>query len=147
MKDSFTNLVAAACTARLNSYSPYSEFRVGAALLAASGEIYTGTNVENASFGLSICAERAAVFKAVAAGEREFTAIAVCADGGRPTPPCGACRQVLLEFDPDMTVITAGENGSAGDVRRRTLRELMPDAFLTFVDDGPAAADTKDGRS
>jgi cytidine deaminase len=133
LKEPYADLVAAACRARLNSYSPYSGFRVGAALLAAGGEVYEGTNVENASFGLSICAERAAVFRAVAAGARDFLAIAICADGVRPTPPCGACRQVLLEFNPDLAVLTAGEEGTAGEVRRTTLRELVPDAFLTFL--------------
>ena len=91
----YRDLIDQACQARLNSYSPYSGFRVGAALLGKSGRVYLDTNVENASFGLSNCAERTAVFRAVADGETEFEAIAVCADGAEPTPPCGACRQVL----------------------------------------------------
>ncbi len=133
MSDYFNDLVRAACEARLRSYSPYSRFRVGAALLGRSGKVYTGTNVENASFGLSICAERAAVFRAVAEGEREFEAIAVCADGLVPTPPCGACRQVLLEFGPDMVLLMAGDKGPDGTVKRYTVSELVPEAFSTFA--------------
>ena len=97
MSETYVLLVGAACEARQESYSPYSGFRVGAALLCADGRVVTGTNVENASFGLSICAERSAVFAAVAAGAKAVTAIAICADGPDPTPPCGACRQVLYE--------------------------------------------------
>ena len=108
MTESFGQLIDAACAVRRHSYSPYSGFRVGAALLATSGRVYVGTNVENASFGLSLCAERAALVRAVAEGERNFTAIAVCADGQEPTPPCGACRQALLEFGGDLQVILAG---------------------------------------
>lgn len=127
-------LIDAACAVRANSYSPYSKFRVGAALLGADGTVHTGTNVENASFGLSICAERAAVCRAVADGVREFVAIAVCADGADPTPPCGACRQVLVEFGLDMTVYLVGSAGAEGPVRTFTVGELVPEAFTTFTD-------------
>jgi len=130
----FEKLVSAACAQRSRSYSPYSRFRVGAALLGKSGTIYLGTNVENASFGLSICAERSAVVRAVAEGETEFTAIAVCADGPTPTAPCGACRQVLLEFGPDLPVILAGEDGLAGETLQLTVAELLPHAFFDFTD-------------
>jgi len=130
----FGSLVEAAREVRLCSYSPYSKFRVGAALLGKSGSVYQGTNVENASIGLSICAERAAIFRAVAAGEVDFTAIAICADGADPTLPCGACRQVLLEFAPDLTVLVAGDQGIDGEVRQFALRELIPHAFETFQD-------------
>lgn len=132
MNESHRQLVESACAQRLRSYSPYSRFRVGAALLGRSGAVYLGTNVENASFGLSICAERAAVCRAVADGEREFTAIAICADGSEPTPPCGACRQVLLEFGPDLIVLMAGNRGAAGPVRQSTAGELVPLAFTDF---------------
>ncbi len=132
MNDQFKLLVTTACEIRSRSYSPYSHFRVGAALLGRSGKIYCGTNVENASFGLSICAERAAVFRAVAEGEKEFEAIAVCADGVAPTAPCGACRQVLLEFGPDMILLMAGQDGVAGEVRSYTIAELVPEAFRSF---------------
>ncbi len=127
-------LVNAACAERKNSYSPYSRFRVGAALLSKTGKTYLGTNVENASFGLSICAERSAVFSAVSAGEQEFAAIAICADGPKPTAPCGACRQVLLEFGPEMPVILAGEKGLEGEILELTVGELLPHAFFDFTD-------------
>ena len=132
--DQYKKLVDQACAARLNSYSPYSHFKVGAALLASDGRVFVGTNVENASFGLSNCAERTAIFTAVAAGAREFEAIAVCADGTEPTAPCGACRQVLVEFGLEMVVLIAGQDGSAGPVRKTTVRDLVPDAFVSFVD-------------
>lgn len=134
MNPELAELVTAARGMRDRSYSPYSRFRVGAALRGASGRIYLGTNVENASFGLAICAERSAVVQAVAAGEREFAAIAVCADGPAPTAPCGACRQVLLEFAPDMPVVLAGDGGLDGDVVETSVTELMPLAFFDFRD-------------
>ncbi len=129
----YKDLVEAAVSIRVNSYSPYSHFKVGAALLGKSGKMYCGTNVENASFGLSICAERAAIFRAVAEGEKEFEAIAVVADGKNPTAPCGACRQVLLEFGQDMIVVLAGEDGITGPTTEHTVGELVPHAFVTFV--------------
>lgn len=132
MTESHTRLIEAACEARERSYAPYSGFRVGAALLAADGRVFTGGNVENASYGLSICAERSAVFRAIAEGRRAFTAIAICADDPRPTFPCGACRQVLLEFAPGLTVLLAGARGLAGEVVTTTLAELLPRAFRDF---------------
>jgi cytidine deaminase len=126
-------LVSAACAVRAHSYSPYSRFRVGAALRGESGQVYLGTNVENASFGLSICAERSAVVSAVAAGETRFSAIAICADGPAPTAPCGACRQVLLEFGPELPVILAGENGLSGELLALTVADLLPHAFFDFT--------------
>ena len=134
MTEQHRDLIEQARRAREKSYSPYSGFRVGAALLGAGGTVYLGTNVENASFGLSNCAERTAIFRAVADGEREFTAIAICADGIEPTSPCGACRQVLVEFAPDMTVLCAGENGADGDVIETTALGLLPEAFLDYRD-------------
>lgn len=129
-------LLAAACAARDQSYAPYSGFRVGAALLCGDGRIITGANVENASFGLSLCAERAAVCRAVAEGQRTYRAIAICADGPRPTPPCGACRQVLLEFAPDLEVILAGDAGAGGEVIQTDLGALLPHAFSDFPGSG-----------
>jgi cytidine deaminase len=120
----YENLIAKAMKARKKAYAPYSHFTVGAALLARSGRVYTGCNVENASYGLSVCAERVAVFKAVSEGEREFEAIAVVTEKG--VTPCGACRQVLMEFGNDVEVIVADE---AGVYRVFTLRELLPEAF------------------
>lgn len=125
-------LIAAAQEVRSRSYSPYSGFRVGAALRCADGAVVVGTNVENASFGLSICAERSAVARAVAEGREAFDAMAIVADGDQPTPPCGACRQVMLEFAPDMVVLLAGAAGADGPVVRTTVRELVPLAFTTF---------------
>jgi len=132
--DKYRDLVEKACAVRTNSHSPYSKFRVGAAVLTTDGRIFLGTNVENASFGLSNCAERTAIFTAVTAGAREFEAIAVCADGTRPTAPCGACRQVLVEFGLEMVVLIAGEDGPDGTVKQTTVGDLVPDAFITFVD-------------
>jgi cytidine deaminase len=118
------DLIAKAMEAREKAHAPYSHFAVGAALLAKSGRVYTGCNVENASYGLSICAERVAVFKAVSEGERDFEAIAVVTDKG--VTPCGACRQVLMEFGEDIQVIVADETGG---YRVFTLQELLPEAF------------------
>jgi cytidine deaminase len=138
MSGPFAELVDAARAARTRSYSPYSHFAVGAALLGASGRIHAGTNVENASFGLSICAERAALCRAIADGEREFVAIAVVTGEGRPTPPCGACRQVLQEFAPNLKVVLAG---AGGPVEEWTLADLLPRAFTTFKGAGTPTGD------
>lgn len=105
------------------AYAPYSGFRVGAALLTQSGKIFTGCNVENASFGATCCAERTAVYKAISEGERSFRAIAVVSSGERPTAPCGICRQVLSEFSDDMAVYFCGSNGETVGT---TLRGLLP---------------------
>jgi cytidine deaminase len=112
--------------ARRQAYAPYSGFAVGAALLARSGIVFHGCNVENASYGLSICAERSALFHAVSAGQRHFVAIAVAGPPGRAAPPCGACRQVLSEFAPRLEVIF---RGAGGRLLRRRLDALLPEAF------------------
>lgn len=117
-------LIAFARQARSMAYAPYSHFLVGAALLTRSGKVFTGANVENASYGLSVCAERVALFKAVSEGEREFEAIAVVTEGG--CTPCGACRQVLSEFGLDMRVIVADLQGNWTEWR---LEELLPASF------------------
>ncbi len=122
-------LVAEARAAAAHSHAPYSNFPVGAALLTRSGRVFQGVNVENASLGLSICAERNAVFAAVAAGERAFEAIAVATGAASPTPPCGACRQVLLEFADDMTIHLVGQGDG---VETHTLTELVPRAFRSY---------------
>jgi cytidine deaminase len=119
-------LFGKALEARRQSYSPYSNFPVGAALLAKSGKIYIGTNVENASYGLSICAERVALFRAVAEGEREFLKIAVVGSSDEICLPCGACRQVLYELTPDLVVILGTPQGVGESV---SLRDLLPRAF------------------
>ncbi len=117
-------LIEAAAQVRRSAYVPYSHFAVGAALLGADGQVYTGYNVENASFGLTICAERNALAHAVSRGARQFSAIAVLTGNG--VTPCGACRQVLSEFNPHMTVIVIDEAG-----RRQIYRldQLLPAAF------------------
>ena len=117
-------LIAAAAAVRERAYAPYSGFLVGAALRAADGTIFAGCNVENASYGLTICAERNAIAQAIAAGTCDFTAVAVVSENG--VTPCGACRQVLVEFGPEMMVIVVDMRG-----RRRiyTLAELLLDAF------------------
>ena len=123
--DDELRLYETARTAARNAYAPYSQFPVGAALLPAGGGApVVGVNVENASYGLTSCAERNAVFAAVTAGVREFAAIAVHAEAGS-APPCGACRQVLAEFGSEMTVVYR----SRGDVVARSLAELLPDRF------------------
>jgi cytidine deaminase len=117
-------LMAAACAAREQAYAPYSQYKVGAAILVEDGQVFTGVNVENASYGLSICAERTAVFKAVSEGAREILAVAICtANAGSP---CGACRQVLAEFGGDIPV---WYGDPAGTVKESTLRRLIPDCF------------------
>jgi cytidine deaminase len=117
-------LIAAATAARRAAYAPYSGFAVGAALLTSDGRVTTGCNVENASYGLSVCAERNAIFHAVAEGERSLAAVAVVTENG--VAPCGACRQVLAEFNPQMTVIVADTTGNRTIYR---LDELLPRAF------------------
>lgn len=119
------SLIEAARAAQSNAYAPYSSFRVGAGLEAADGAVYTGCNVESASYGLSICAERAAVAFAVARGARRFRRIVVVSDSEPPASPCGACRQVLAEFGLDLEVEAVGPRS------RQTWRlaELLPDAF------------------
>lgn len=119
-------LVAAAVKARGRAYAPYSGFPVGAALLAQGGRVFTGCNVENASYGLTVCAERVALFKAVSEGVREFEAIAV-ACGEAPCSPCGACRQVLYEFAPDLKVILADGEGRRWETT--SLSSLLPKGF------------------
>lgn len=121
-------LVKKAIEAKEFSYSPYSHFRVGAALLTKSGKIYTGCNIENAAYSPTNCAERTAVFKAVSEGEREFVAVAVAGDGEDYLAPCGVCRQVMLEFcDPEeFWVLMAGKEET---YRKMKLGELVPEAF------------------
>lgn len=126
MNSDLEALLQAAREAREQAYVPYSRFAVGAALLTASGKVFTGCNVENASYGLTICAERVAVGCAVAAGERDFVAMAIVAPSPGPVSPCGACRQVLVEFNPKMHLVLANLQG---EVLETTASDLLPDAF------------------
>ncbi len=120
------SLIDAALRAREHAHAPFSKFKVGAALLDDGGQIYTGCNVENATYGLSVCAERVAVFKAISEGARTFRRVAVAADTGVLTPPCGACRQILWEFCGDIEVILTNLQGKTESLR---LKDLFPRPF------------------
>jgi cytidine deaminase len=119
-------LVEAALAARKNAHAPFSHFPVGAAVEDADGRIYTGCNVENATYGLTICAERVAVFKAISEGARKFTRVAVAADTETLTPPCGACRQILWEFCGDVELTLVNPRGKTETFR---LKDLFPRPF------------------
>jgi cytidine deaminase len=120
------SLIAAALAVRQNAHAPFSGFRVGAAIEDDSGHIYTGCNVENATYGLTCCAERVAVFKAISEGARRFVRVAVAADTDALTPPCGACRQILWEFCGDVELVLANLHGKSETMRLGT---LFPRAF------------------
>ena len=124
MNDS--ELIAAARKARLNAHAEFSHFLVGAALETIDGTVITGCNVENATYGLTICAERVAMFKALSEGHRKFKRVAVVADTVAPTPPCGACRQILWEFGGDLEVVLANLRRETG---RHQLKDLLPLPF------------------
>lgn len=119
-------LVRAAAQARRNAYAPYSRFRVGAAVLTEDGSVFTGANVENASYGLSHCAERVAMHKAVSEGHRTITTVAVVVAGNKPAMPCGACRQVMAEFGVKRVIVAT----ATGVRRLRTLKQLLAEPFL-----------------
>jgi cytidine deaminase len=119
-------LIAAARGARENAHAPFSKFRVGAAVEDESGRVFTGCNVENATYGLTVCAERIAVFKAISEGARRFTRVAVVADTEDLTPPCGACRQILWEFCGDVPIVLANLRGKTETLQLGT---LFPRAF------------------
>jgi cytidine deaminase len=123
-------LIEAARRARENAVADFSHFKVGAALETADGTIVTGCNVENATYGLTICAERVAMFKALSEGHRAFVRVAVVADTADPTPPCGACRQILWEFGGDIEVVLANLTEHKGTFRMKTLLPLPFDARL-----------------
>jgi cytidine deaminase len=124
--DADDELVKRARDVLRHAYSPYSNVQVGAALLAKDGRIFSGCNVENASYGLTLCAERSAIMTAVSEGVREFTAIAITTNRERALMPCGACRQVLSEFAPKLRVLVVG---TSGERRETTLEALLPEAF------------------
>jgi cytidine deaminase len=124
MNMQFNDLIRSASKGRLQAYAPYSKFAVGAAVQCKSGAVFIGSNIENISYGLTICAERIAIGSAVAAGEREFVAIAVVADTTEPIVLCGACRQFLAEFSPDLIIVSATVKG---DRKVENLSHLLPD--------------------
>lgn len=119
-------LIAEAKKAREKAYAPYSNFKVGAAVLTSNGKIFSGCNIENSSYGLSICAERVAIFNAVSSGYKEFTKIAVVTDSKPSASPCGACRQVIFEFGDDIEVIMSNLKG---DIKIMKIDELLKDGF------------------
>jgi cytidine deaminase len=126
-----SRLIRAAANARERSVAPYSKFRVGAALLTRSGELITGANVESASYGLTCCAERVALFHALTSGKRNFIAVAVVARAAGGPMPCGACRQLLAEYASDAQVLVA-DSRRLKAVKQFSVRELLPGAFLDF---------------
>lgn len=121
-------LIKKAKEAMAAAYAPYSNFKVGAAVLTKGGKIYAGCNIENCSYGLTICAERAAIFNAVSAGEKDFDAIAIVTDSAELTPPCGACRQVIWEFSKDVTILLANLQG---EQKTTKISELLPTPFAS----------------
>lgn len=126
MNPTHKQLIDAALAVRLHAFAPFSQFKVGAALETPGGRIITGCNVENATYGLTVCAERVSVFKAMSEGLRDFTRIVVAADTASPTPPCGACRQILWEMCGDIEVILANLDG---EIATHRLSELLPYPF------------------
>ncbi len=119
-------LISAAREVRENAYARFSNFKVGAALQSSDGRVFTGCNVENSSYGLTICAERTALFKAVSEGARDFVALALYTDAVPPARPCGACRQVLFEFSPNLEIMSAN---SADAIDKFTLSDIFPEGF------------------
>jgi len=138
-KDTRNGLVRAAAGARERAVAPYSRFKVGAALLAKSGKIITGANVESASYGLTCCAERVALFNALTAGQRNFVAVAVVARTPGGPMPCGACRQLLAEYAPDAKVWVA-DSRALRSVKEFSVGELLPAAFLEVPEDSVGEA-------
>jgi cytidine deaminase len=120
------SLVASARLAAGRAYAPYSRFHVGASVLSDSGAVFSGCNVENASYGLTLCAERNAIFQMVAAGERSFALLVIYTPTAEPTPPCGACRQVLSEFSREAVILSVCDGPAT---RRATVSDLLPGAF------------------
>ncbi len=128
MNEQSKELIESAGQAREKAFAPFSKFKVGAAVRTKGGKVFTGCNIESASYGLTVCAERVAIWKAVSEGEKEFTNVAVVADTEELTPPCGACRQIIWEFCGDVPVTFANLKGNVETVR---MKELLPRAFDT----------------
>jgi cytidine deaminase len=126
LSEDFEPLIEAATQARMQSVAPFSNFLVGAAVKTAGGKVYTGCNIESASYGLTVCAERVAIWKALSEGERQFTQLAVVADTETLTPPCGTCRQIIWEFARGATIVFANLNGQREPFH---IADLLPRAF------------------
>jgi len=126
LSDSDNQLIETAKAARLQSVAPFSNFLVGAALQTKAGKVYTGCNVESASYGLTVCAERVAIWKALSEGERDFTELVVVADTEALTPPCGTCRQIIWEFAKHAKIVLANLRGQCEEV---SIKDLLPRAF------------------
>ena len=126
MSEEEDQLIKAATAARLQSVAPFSHFLVGAALQTKAGKVFTGCNVESASYGLTVCAERVAIWKALSEGERDFTNLVIVADTAQLTPPCGTCRQIIWEFCKHATITLANLNGQTEEAN---IRDLLPQAF------------------
>lgn len=126
MDERAAGLIEEARLAMDGAYAPYSDLRVGAALLTRNGRVFRGANVENASYGLTICAERVAACCAVTAGHRDFEMLAIACSSGEACRPCGACRQFLYEFSPELAIVTTGGDGR---IQTRSLADLLPEAF------------------
>lgn len=126
----YKELIDSAIKAKENAYAPYSDFRVGASLLTIDGKIYTGSNIENVSYGLSICAERVAIYKAVSEGEKNFVSLGLSSDREMFITPCGACLQVIIEFCNDLEIILINNEG---DYKTRKVEELLPGAFKSSM--------------
>lgn len=139
--ESLQELIEIAKSARLRSVAPFSDFLVGAALRTEDGKVYTGCNIESASYGLTVCGERVAIWKAVSEGERQFTELAIVADTETLTPPCGTCRQIIWEFAKNATIVLGNLHGETQIV---SIRELLPRAFDARFLSG-AAKDSKLG--
>ena len=127
MQTDYKELIRSAFQARKRAYTPYSRFQVGAALLAKNGTVYQGCNIENASYGVTICAERVALFKAVSEGKRSFSLLALTSDSEGITYPCGICRQALSEFAPHLTIVCASKQLT--DAKSYSLDQLLPHSF------------------
>ena len=126
MSETENGLIAIATAARVKSVAPFSNFLVGAALRTSDGKIFTGSNVESASYGLTVCAERVAIWKALSEGERDFTELVIVADTEQLTPPCGTCRQIIWEFCKNAKIVLANLRGEREEL---TIKELLPRAF------------------
>ena len=131
MNDSLEKLFSMAKSASNKAYSPYSKFCVGAAILTKSNKIFTGCNIENASYGATVCAERTAIFKAVSEGEKDFLAIAIFVDSDKLFPPCGMCRQVMSEFSDDLVIIYGNDN----KIIESNIKKLLPESFSLNKED------------